>query len=349
MLLTPCALQSVSCRATFRLLLPIVGALLLSSMALAAGDNALDAFAGKTLTYIVPSKPGGGYDRYARLLAKYLPKHLPVAKVIVRNSPGAGGLLAAHQLYYAQADGLSIGTINSGVVWAQVLDNPNLRFDANQFSWIGKSASDYRVLVMGENSGYQNLQDIRSSEQPVIFGTGGAGGASYNESRLLLGMLQINAKLIPGFGGDNSVLALRRGDIDGRLFSYSTVRDFVRSGAGKIVLQVGGSGVLGTNIPRLRDFPLVGQSDIALDILDAITDLGRLSAAPPGVPQERLQLLRKAYFDTLSDPQFLAEAAKLHLSVVPGRGDLVEERLAGILSKAQQHQQVLQGLLQWYR
>jgi len=305
MLLTPCALQSVSCRATFRLLLPIVGALLLSSMALAAGDNALDAFAGKTLTYIVPSKPGGGYDRYARLLAKYLPKHLPVAKVIVRNSPGAGGLLAAHQLYYAQADGLSIGTINSGVVWAQVLDNPNLRFDANQFSWIGKSASDY--------------------------------------------MLQINAKLIPGFGGDNSVLALRRGDIDGRLFSYSTVRDFVRSGAGKIVLQVGGSGVLGANIPRLRDFPLVGQSDIALDILDAITDLGRLSAAPPGVPQERLQLLRKAYFDTLSDPQFLAEAAKLHLSVVPGRGDLVEERLAGILSKAQQHQQVLQGLLQWYR
>jgi len=318
--------------------------LLLSSPTISAEDAAMEAYGGKTLTYIVPNKPGGGYDRYARLVAKHLPRHLPVARINVRNSPGAGGLLSAHQLYHAEPDGLTIAAINAGVLYAQILGRPGLDFDLRELSWIGKSASDYRVLVMGKDSGYQSPADLLTTGRPILIGASGAGSGSYNESRLLIGILQFNAKLIPGFRGDNSQLAIRRGDIDGRIFSYSSVSNFVDAGEGQIVMQVAGAGVLDEAVPQVREF-VSGEFDtVVLDTLDAVTDLGRLSAAPPGVSARRLAILRQAYAATLSDPLFLDDAAALRLSISPGTGEFVEDRLNALFAGAQQYKQQLKNL-----
>ena len=130
---------------------------LLAAPAFAADS---EMFKGKTITYIVATGPGGGYDSYGRLIARYLQKHLPGSRVLVRNVPGAGHIVGANTIYAAKADGLTIGMFNTGLIYDQLLKREGVLFDLTKFSWIGKAADDTRALMISKTSPFKNIDDM---------------------------------------------------------------------------------------------------------------------------------------------------------------------------------------------
>ncbi len=117
-----------------------------------------DFFRGKTVTYIVATGPGGGYDSYGRLISRYLQKYLPGSRFVVRNVPGAGHIVGANTIYASKPDGLTIGMFNTGLIYDQLLKRDGVLFDLNKFSWIGKAANDTRALMLSNASGFQNYR-----------------------------------------------------------------------------------------------------------------------------------------------------------------------------------------------
>src|ERR1700761_4089355 len=123
-------------------------------------ESARDFFKGKTITYIVATSPGGGYDTYGPLVARYMNKYLPDSKIMVRNVPGAGHVIGANTIYAAKPDGLTIGTFNTGLIYLQLLHESGVRFDLAKMSWVGKAASDPRVLVLSKSSGIKDVRQL---------------------------------------------------------------------------------------------------------------------------------------------------------------------------------------------
>ena len=138
----------------------VAGAALIGLTMAAYAQSAEDFYRGKVVTYIVATAPGGGYDAYARLISRYIGKYLAGAKVIVLNVPGAGHIVGADEVYVAKPDGLTIGTFNTALIFAQLLKQPGVQFDLAKMSWIGKAASDPRVLVIAKNSGIKSWAGI---------------------------------------------------------------------------------------------------------------------------------------------------------------------------------------------
>src|SRR3954464_6402364 len=132
------------------------------TLALVAPAQAADTsmFKGKTITYIVATGPGGGYDSYGRLIARYLQKYLPGSRVLVRNVPGAGHIVGANTIYAARPDGLTIGMFNTGLIYDQLIGRQGVMFDLGKFTWIGKAADDTRALVVANTSGFKNFDDM---------------------------------------------------------------------------------------------------------------------------------------------------------------------------------------------
>jgi len=295
-------------------------AVLLPSSKVSADDEFFD---GKTITYIVATKPGGGYDTYGRLIAKYLEKHLPGARVIVKNVPGAGHIIGTNQLYHAKPDGLTIGSFNTGLIYAQLLKREGIRFDLRQMSWIGKAASEPRVLVVGIDSGIASIQDLQRAADPVRLASSGIGTSSHNETALLGHALGLNVKIIPGYGGTEGEMGIMRGEVAGTLGSYSSLRPFVDNGFGRMVLRVGGdSGAIGS-VPTVRDLVSDNDGRAIAALIESQTELGRLTAGPPGIPSDRLALLRGAYEKALSDADLRQQANRLSIPIDPLFGEAV--------------------------
>src|SRR5260221_2931488 len=170
--------------------------LLLATPAFAA-DTTL--FKGKTITYIVATGPGGGYDSYGRLIARYLQKYLPGSRVLVRNVPGAGHIVGANTIYAAKPDGLTIGMFNTGLIYDQLLRRDGVLFDLTKFSWIGKAAHDTRALMISQTSPFKTIDDMIKANAPIKFAAAGVGSAAYNDTRILADALHLNVQIITGF------------------------------------------------------------------------------------------------------------------------------------------------------
>ena len=306
-----------------------VGASLPSSKILADAEF----FDGKTITYIVATNPGGGYDTYARLIARYLEKHLPGARVIVKNVPGAGHLIGTNQLYWAKPDGLTIGSFNTGLIYAQLLEREGVRFDLREMSWIGKAASEPRVLVIGVDSGIANIRDLRGAEEPVRLASSGIGSASHNETALLVHALGLNVKIIPGYGGNMGEMGIMRGEVAGTLGSYSSLRPFVDNGFGTMILRIGGDASAIASVPAARDLVQDNEGRAIAALIESQIDLGRLTAGPPGIQPDRLELLRGAYEKALTDPDLQLQAARLGIPIVPLYGEAVAAKVEAALTQ----------------
>src|SRR5690242_19516034 len=139
-------------------------------------------FRGKTVTYIVATGPGGGYDTYGRLIAKYIQKYLPGSRVLVRNVPGAGHIVGVNTIYAAKPDGLTIGMFNTGLIYDQLIKRQGVLFDLNKFSWIGKAADDSRALMISKTSGFKSFDDMLKSKTTIKFAAAGVGSAAYNDT-----------------------------------------------------------------------------------------------------------------------------------------------------------------------
>jgi tripartite-type tricarboxylate transporter receptor subunit TctC len=284
----------------------------------AAAQSGAAFFSGKTVTYIVATDPGGGYDTNGRLVAEFMQKHLPGSTFVVRNMPGAGQIIGANFIYAAEPDGLTIGTFNTGLIYGQLAARQGIRFDLSKMSWIGKVASDPRVIVVSSQSGIETFDQLADRKDEIKFAAPGVGSASAVEQTLLVNSLGLPIKVITGYNGDDDQLAMLRGEVQGTLGSRSSFQRFVDEGHGRIIAQIGGAPA---DLPPLSTLIRGENGRKALLLIESQGNISRVTAGPPGIPTERLDALRAAYAAATSDPAFLAKAKQLGLPVDPATGD----------------------------
>jgi tripartite-type tricarboxylate transporter receptor subunit TctC len=313
----------------------ILGALSVWAPVQALAQNAdADFFRGRTITYIVSTGAGGGYDTYGRLIARNMAKYLPETRIIVRNVPGAGNIIGANSIYVARPDGLTFGTFNTGLLYSQMLEMEGIRFDLSEMSWIGKLADEGRTLVLANNSGFANIEELIVVEETARLASSGIGAASHIETRMLQEMLGLNVRLITNITGGDTQLSMLRGEVIGALEAASSNADFVANGNGRYVLAIAGehSGVPG--VPQARDFVTDPEYLRLLDLVELIADVGRPTAGPPGIPPGRIEILRDAYMKAATDPELLAQAETLNIPIQPARGDEVATKVSMILDQS---------------
>ncbi len=312
------------------LLIP-VAALLLAACARDGGDGADGNFYdGRTIAYIVATDPGGGYDAYARLIGKYMQKYMPVDNIIIKNTPGAGHLVGANTLHRSRANGLTIGTFNMGLIYGQLLGKAGMAFDLRELEWVGKAAGEPRSIVVSENCAIKTIDDLLAADEPVKFGSAGLGSASWSDMMLLADALDLNVEIVPGFEGNEGEMSMMRGEICAIFGSTSSFKNFVDSGYGHLILSVGDP-IEG--VPSATDVVSTERGERLVAIINALAQLGRVTAAPPGTPPERLEELRAAYQKALKDPELLAEAERLGLPIKARYGDEVAALVAGALNQ----------------
>jgi tripartite-type tricarboxylate transporter receptor subunit TctC len=296
-------------------------------------------YEGKTVRIIVGLAPGGGYDTYARVIARHLSKHVPgTPTVIVENMPGAGSLISANHVFkVAKPDGLTVGKFSGTLFLGQVLGQSGIEFDARKFEFIGAAVKEDVVCALTKASGVTSVDKWMASGTPLKLGGLAPGAPPNNTALILKAALGLPIHLVSGYKGTSEIrLAADGGEVAGACWSWESMRATWRHAleAGEVipVLQV-----------TARPFPDLAKVPLAVDL--AKTDdarrlivVGLQSAAafarpfvlPPGTPKDRVQMLRKAFQDTLKDSAFLAEAEKAKLTIDPVTGEELE-RMVGEL------------------
>jgi tripartite-type tricarboxylate transporter receptor subunit TctC len=303
-----------------------------------------DFFAGKTITYIVATKAGGGYDTMGRLVAKYLEKHLAGSKVVVKNVPGAGHLVGAQSIYAAKPDGLTIGTFNTGLIYSQLTNKLEGVLDLSKMSWIGKAASESRVMMVAEGSDLKSIDDLKRPDRQIKISASGKGSSGHFDTAMLAKIFGFNVKIIFGFEGTEGEMSLLRGEIDAVVGSRSSLQHFVDSGKGRFILEIGGEP--GSTVPQLGDLAKTDQAKSVVALIVAQAQYSRATAGPGGIPEEQLKALREAYIAALTDPDLLAEAAKAELPIAPASGADVAERMRAALNQPPENLALMKAVME---
>lgn len=295
-------------------------------------------YAGKNINYIVTTNAGGGYDAYARLIGRYMADMLGAENAIVNNIPGGGHIVGSNTLWKSRPDGLTVGTFNAGLIYNQLIGVKTLQFDIGKFSWIGKAAGEARSLVVSEDCEIQSMEELLAADQVIKFASAGVGSASYIDTKLLAEAFELNIEIIPGFEGNEGEMSMMRGEVCGQFGTTSSIQPFVDSGYGHFILTVGGQ-VEG--VPNAMEFAETDKAKGIVTLIGALAELGRVTAAPPGVDPERLQQLRNAYYETLNNPDFLAEAERMNMPIDPAYGDEVTQLVLNALDQSPETIQII--------
>ena len=314
-----------------RILSVVALTLLSSSTAFAAANS--DYFKGKTITYIVATSPGGGYDTYGRLISRYMQKYLPGSRILVKNVPGAGNIIGANEIYSARPDGLTIGMFNTGLIYDQLIKRQGVMFDLTKFSWVGKAAYETRALLLSKAAPYKSFDDVLKAKGPIKFAASGIGAASYNDTRMLADALHLNVQIINGFTGNEGEMSMLRGEVAAEVGTVDSLEEFVKSGHGFFALALSGTPDQLPGVPRVQQYLKDDNGRQLMGLLGALSELGRLTAGPPGIPADVLSLERAAFVSAMKDPAFLADAKKLNLPIDYLAGDAVDAKIKGALNQ----------------
>lgn len=309
----------------------VAGVALCALSAPAFAQDGAAFFKGKTVTYIVATAPGGGYDTYGRLVADFMQKHLPGSTFVVRNMPGAGHLVGTNAINASKPDGLTIGTFNTGLIYNQLINADGVRFDLSKMSWIGKAASESRVVAIASQSPIKTWQDFVALTAPVNFAVAGPGSASYVETIMLANVLKLPVRVQTGYNGTDDQLAMRRGEIVGSIASRSSYDQFVRNGYGRLIAQIGGND---KNLPQLSAVVTDPKAKELLALIESTGEIARLTAGPPAIPAPQLNALRAAYKQAMEDKELIARAEKIGLPVEPLYGDDITKMINAALKQS---------------
>ena len=298
----------------------------------AQADDVADFYKGKRINLIVSYGTGGGYDVYARVLARHMSKYVPGnPPIIVQNMPGAGSLRGTNYLYNVAAkDGTVFGTFARNMpMLGMIKSNQNVQFDPAKFTWLGSSASfanDAYLLLVRKDAPVKSVEDARrSGGPPIILGSTAEGASSDAIAILVREWLGFNVKVIPGYT-DSGVLflAIERGEIDGRTVGLSAVRankpDWLKPGGLGRVLVVFGRATRHPDFPdapTARELARNAADRNLIEIIEIPYALSRPFAAPPDVPADRAKALQDAFLAAHKDPAYLTEAEKLGIDVSP--------------------------------
>jgi len=301
---------------------------------------AADFYAGKTITLIAGSAPGGGYDQLARLVARHLGQHIPGAPgFIVQNMPAAGSLTAANLLYNSSPrDGTFIGLIQRGMLLAKLTMGSQVQFDLSKFNWLGSLNSETAVTLALSTSPFKTAQDLFDKELVV----GGETNVDPEITpRLYNELLGTKFKIVNGYNGTTEIgLAMERGEVQGiGDWSWSSLNtqhpDWLSEHKVRVLLQ----GALKRN-PELPDVPdalSFAKGDLerrTLELFFTQKTAARPMLAPPGVPADRMALLRDGFVAMAKDPEFLADAQRSKLEVGPISGAELENTVGLITAAA---------------
>jgi tripartite-type tricarboxylate transporter receptor subunit TctC len=279
-------------------------------------------YEGKTIQFLVASGPGATTDISARLVGRYLGKHIPGnPNMVVQNMPGAGGVVAANHLYnVAKPDGLTIAAISRANYIEQMVGRPEVKADFRKFSWIGSFNKAPMMVACRSDTEYKSIAAIRAAKTPPRFGQSGTGSISYVFANLMEKILDVKTKNVTGFkSGRDTDLGLERGEIDCRATSDITVirapwNRWVKENYVTFVIQQGPEkSSLLPPAPTVAELarPEAKPYLALMNVMLAYTEFDRPFAAPPGVPKERLQILRESFERMLKDGEFAADAKKL--------------------------------------
>ena len=300
----------------------------------ARAQSAEEFYKGKTINVVIGFSVGGGYDLYARHLARHIGKHIPGNPTVVpQNMPGAGSLKAANYIFTAAPkDGTTIGTFARTTGINPLLDS-GATFDSRQFGWLGSVTDDVSLCVSWNATPIKTWQDFISKPSTM----GGQGPSSEPDmfARLFKNVFGAPIKLVAGYPGTNEIaLAMERGEVDGLCgISWSTVKSrhaqWLKEKKIDLLVQASFK-----KVPELNDVPLAMDETKdkeklqILKLILAAQQMARPFAAPPGIPPERKAILVKAFDETMKDPEYLADAKKLDLDVNPVSGKELDELLA---------------------
>jgi tripartite-type tricarboxylate transporter receptor subunit TctC len=320
-----------------RLVHGLLAAMLLSASC-AHAQSPADFYKGKNVELYIGYSVGGGYDIYARLLAKHMGKHIPGnPNVVAKNMEGAGSLRLANWLYnVAPKDGTAFGIIGRGTGFDPLLGrSKGAQFDATKYTWIGSANDEVSVCVAWHTTGIRRFEELLSKELTV----GGTGAAADTDQfpRIMNGMLGTKMKIVTGYPGGNDVgLAMERGEVNGRCgWSWSSVKATHQKWLDEKKVNVLVQLALQKH-PDLPDVPLI--TDLAktdeqraiFKLIFARQVMGRPFLAPPGIPPDRAGALRKAFMDTMKDKDFLADAEKGQLEITPVSGEDIQKLVMDI-------------------
>jgi tripartite-type tricarboxylate transporter receptor subunit TctC len=298
----------------------------------AQADEVADFYKGKRVNLVVSYGPGGGYDVYARVLARHIGRHIPGnPSIVVQNMPGAGSLRGANWLYnVAPRDGLTFGTFARNMAMLGLMKTgQKVQFDPTKFTWLGSSSSlanDAYVLITRRDSKIKTIDDARrAGGPPIIIGSTAEGASSDAMGVLLREWLGFNIKVIPGYT-DSGVLflAIERGEVDGRTSGLSSVKankpEWLKPNGFAKVMVVFGRGTRFADFPDAPTARELARNEAdrnLIEILEMPYALSRPYAAPPDVPPDRAKALQDAFTATHKDPAYLAEAEKIGIEVSP--------------------------------
>jgi tripartite-type tricarboxylate transporter receptor subunit TctC len=310
-------------------------ALLTIANAVAARAQSSEPFAGKQLTMIIGFGAGGGYDIWARTLARHIGKHLPgKPNVVPQNMPGAGSYVAASHIYHVAAkDGTVMGLIARDAALGPLSGAAGARFDPLKLSWIGSPTKETNICIAYQTAQVKAVQDLMQKQ--LIIGDTGPGTGTRTYPIVLNAVLGTKFKLVGGFRSSADVfLAMERGEVEGICESYDSVKnrkpDWIPAGTIKVLFQAG----LEPN-PELKGVPFVldlarnAEEKATLEYVYAGQGIGRPFVAPPDLAADRLAMLRKAFDATMKDPDFIADAKGRKLDLEPEDG----EHLATLIRK----------------
>ena len=298
-------------------------------------------YEGKTVRINVGFAAGGGYDTYARLISRHLGKHIPGnPTLIVDNMPGAGSLIAANQLFkVAKPDGLTLAHFNGVLFLGQVLGQPGIEFDSRRFELIGAAVKEDVACAMTKASGITSLEKWMAATTPVKLGGVAPGAAPDNTARILKAALGLPIQLVSGYRGTAEIrLAAEGGEVAGACWAWDSMkvtwRQALDAGDAVPVLQV-----VAKKFPDLPNVPLaitLAKTDEARQLIQVGIQyagaFARPFALPPGTPRERVQVMRRAFQETLKDRALVAEAEKTKLTLDPVTGEELEKMVADVFT-----------------
>jgi len=291
----------------------------------AAAQDAASFYRGKTVRVVVGFSPGGGYDVYARTLARHLGRFIPgTPTVVVQNMPGAASLKSVQYLGAgAPADGTLMVTFNAGLITQSLTVPDKVPVKFLDYSWIGNVSEDFRVCFTWNGTGIRSWTDFLAKER-VVFGNTGVGTSAYIDDRMLSDLFGAKLHAVMGYPGSaDKRVAIERGELDGDCGSWTSLpEDWLRDRKITLLIRFSKNVVEGmpADLPYAGDLLTETSKKQVFALLSAGAVVGRPFIAPRAVPPERLVALRTAFDATMKDPEFRAEAGRQRLTVTPMSG-----------------------------
>jgi len=288
-------------------------------------ESVAEFYKGNTIRLVLPTAPGGSTSLFGLTMSEFLPRFIPgKPRVVAEYRVGAGGVVAANYVYNAAPkDGSVITMLIAGLLTEDTQPGA-VQFDAARFSYIGRAADLPRALIAWHTSGLETIEDARETE--VVLGASGRGATAYIHPALINEIFGTRFRIITGYrGAGTTYLALERGEIGATTVAWDGLLagrgDWLRDGQVRVLVTIGSRKFAGyENVPKIVDLAKTEEDRALLEYATHTSDFGQVLAAPPGIPQDRLDALRKAFDEMVQDPEFLATAKDKKMVIDPMSG-----------------------------